>query len=81
MQVTIFGRPNCPYCDKAKNLLALLEESGHAQDSRYIDMHEHGITKADLQKTIGREVYTVPQVLIDGLHIGGFTEFEAHVNG
>lgn len=78
MIITIFGRPNCPYCDKAKALLELLKNQGRLTDGCYIDMHEHGITKADLQRTLG-DVNTVPQVVIDQKHIGGYEEFAKHV--
>ena len=47
-------------------------------DYRYVDIHEEGITKADLEKTVGKPVHTVPQIFVDETHVGGFTEFEAY---
>ena len=44
---------------------------------RYIDIHAEGITKADLEKTVGKPVETVPQIFVDQKHIGGCTDFEA----
>jgi glutaredoxin 1 len=44
-----------------------------------VDIHAEGITKADLEKTIGKPVHTVPQIFIDETPIGGYTEFEQYV--
>lgn len=77
MHIVIFGRPGCPYCVRAKELADKLEATQGAT-YRYIDIHEEGITKADMEKTIGKPVETVPQVFIDKEHIGGYTEMEAH---
>ncbi|WP_404418987.1 GrxA family glutaredoxin [Marinospirillum sp.] len=77
MHIVIFGRPGCPFCVRAKDLAEKLEASQGAS-YRYIDIHEEGITKADMEKTIGKPVETVPQVFIDKQHIGGYTEMEAY---
>ena len=45
---------------------------------KYIDIIKEGISKADLEKTVGKPVETVPQIFVDSAHIGGFTEFEAY---
>lgn len=76
MFIAIYGRDDCPYCEKAKTLAQSIEGA----DGIYINLREQGMTKQDLQKTVGRPVETVPQVFIDGIHIGGYTEFEAHIN-
>lgn len=77
MHIVIFGRPGCPFCVRAKDLADKLTAS-HGASYRYVDIHEEGITKADMEKTIGKPVETVPQVFIDKEHIGGYTEMEAH---
>lgn len=79
MFVVIFGRPGCPFCDRAKALAERLERSGGIAGQRYVDMHAEGITKADLAKTVGQPVHTVPQVFVDQTPIGGFTEFDRYV--
>lgn len=79
MFVVIFGRPACPFCDRAQALAARLENTGAIEGHRYIDIRAEGITKADLEKTIGKPVYTVPQIFVDQTHIGGFTEFDRYV--
>lgn len=79
MFVVIFGRPGCPFCVRAEELASRLEDAGRIEGYRYIDIHKEGITKADMAKTIGKPVHTVPQIFIDQTHIGGFTEFDQHV--
>ena len=72
-RVTIFGREGCGFCVRAKELCELKE-----LNYRYIDIHKEGISKADLEKTVGKPVETVPQIFVDQKHIGGCTEFEAY---
>ena len=79
MLAVIFGRPGCPFCVRAKELAEQLSEARDDFNFRYIDIHEEGITKADMEKTIGKPVETVPQIFVDQTHIGGFTEFDQHV--
>ncbi|WP_251978050.1 GrxA family glutaredoxin [Salinicola avicenniae] len=79
MLTVIFGRPGCPFCVRAKELSEKLKEARDDFDFRYIDIHEEGITKADMEKTIGKPVETVPQIFVDQTHIGGFTEFDQYV--
>lgn len=73
-RVTIFGREGCGFCSRAKQLCEI-----KTLDYRYIDIHAEGISKADLEKTIGKPVETVPQIFVGQEHIGGFTEFERFV--
>ncbi|MBB3229974.1 GrxA family glutaredoxin [Halomonas stenophila] len=78
MFVVIFGRPACPFCVRAKALAEKLEGAGAITGFRYVDIHEEGITKADMEKTIGKPVETVPQIFVDQAHVGGFTEFDQY---
>ncbi len=73
-RVTIFGRQGCGFCVRAKELCENKE-----LNFRYIDIHEEGISKADLEKTVGKPVETVPQIFVGQDHVGGFTEFEQYV--
>ncbi|MFO8046088.1 MAG: GrxA family glutaredoxin [Halomonas sp.] len=79
MFVAIFGRPGCPFCVFANELATRLQQAGAIDGFRYVDIQAEGITKADLQQTIGRPVHTVPQIVIDETAIGGYTEFEQYV--
>ncbi|WP_108649792.1 GrxA family glutaredoxin [Dongshaea marina] len=78
MFVVIFGRPGCPYCVRAKQIAEQLTEERDDFKFRYIDIHAEGISQADLEKTIGKPVSTVPQIFIDEQHIGGCSEFETY---
>ncbi|MGF1869542.1 GrxA family glutaredoxin [Photobacterium indicum] len=78
MFVVIFGRPGCPFCVRAKDLAEKLKEERDDFNFRYVDIHAEGISKSDLEKTVGKPVETVPQIFVDQEHVGGYTEFEAY---
>ncbi len=78
MFVVIFGRPGCPYCVRAKEIAETLQTKHDDFSYRYVDMLAEGITKAEIEKTAGKPVNTVPQVFIDSDHIGGCDDFEAY---
>lgn len=67
--IEIFSTPHCGYCDLAKQLLT---DKGAA----FIDR--------DTASTVHRDEFirrlprarSVPQIFIDGLHIGGFEDLE-----
>ncbi len=71
---TIFGRPDCGYCVRAKQLL---QAKGY--DMRWVDIQAEGISKADLERTVGKPVLTVPQIFHGTDHIGGFTELDSYI--
>lgn len=68
--ISIFTRVGCPYCAKAKSLLSdrklVFEE---------IVLHQD-VSPKTLRAVSGQS--TVPQVFIDGAHIGGSEELEAY---
>ena len=53
MFVVIFGRPACPFCVRAKKIAETLSESREDFKFRYVDMHAEGVTKEELEKTVG----------------------------
>ena len=61
--VSVFTRPGCPYCAKAKKLL-----SKHQFDYEEISVGKDA-TLRSLRAITGQE--TVPQIFIDGKYIGG----------
>lgn len=79
MFVVIFGRPGCPYCVRAVQLSEQLAEKREDFKFKYVDIQAEGISKADLEKTVGKPVQTVPQIFVDQAHVGGYTEFEQYV--
>lgn len=62
MKVVIYGKPNCPWCDRAKELVKDVE----GIESEYIDITVAGIDGAKLGEICGEVVRTVPQILVDG---------------
>lgn len=69
--VTIYARSDCPYCHMAKDLL---RRKGVAFDE--IDVgREPGRRSEMIDRAGGRT--TVPQIFIDGRHIGGCDDLHA----
>ena len=72
MNVTVYSKPACQFCDKAKALLTQLK----------IEYTEKVVTKdislEELFKELGKTVRTIPQIVIDENHIGGFNELREH---
>lgn len=62
MKVVIYGKPNCPWCDRAKELVKDVEGIEH----EYINIVEADINGAKLSEICGTRVQTVPQIMIDG---------------
>lgn len=71
---TVFGRPGCGFCVRA---IQLLEARGFP--FKYVDIQEEGISKADLSKTVGKTVETVPQIFHGQQYVGGCTDLEAYL--
>ena len=69
MTIQIYSKPNCVYCDKAKSLLKGLnisyEEKMFGKDFK---------TPDELFEAVGKQVRTMPQIIIDDKHIGGYNE-------
>lgn len=70
-RVEIYTKPFCPYCARAKRLL---DDKG--ADYEEIDITLNGARRGEmLVRANGRT--TVPQVFIDGRHVGGSDELAA----
>ena len=69
MAIVIYSKPNCIYCDKAKALVKGLnlnyEEKMFGKDFK---------TPDELFEAVGKQVRTMPQIIIDDKHIGGYNE-------
>lgn len=72
MNVILWSKYHCPFCDQAKNLL---RAKGIPFEERKIG---DGWTKEELLEHIPT-ARTVPQILIDGKLIGGFTELRNYL--
>ena len=72
MKVIVYSKPACQFCDKAKALLTQLK----------IEYTEKVVTKdislEELFEELGKTVRTIPQIVIDENHIGGFNELREY---
>lgn len=70
--ITVYSKPNCPYCEKAKYLLKSLG----------LQYEEKTVTKdlsvEELYEALGKQVRTIPQIVINKDHIGGYNELKEH---
>lgn len=73
MEVLIYTKSNCPFCEKAK---AWFTQHGHTYTQIVLDDEEQRL--AFYQKmSNGKEVRSVPQIFIDGKHIGTYNDLMA----
>lgn len=76
---TVYSKPNCPFCDKAK---ALLELKGMQYQERIIDVGQPKaegkvyVTVQELKEKVPT-AKSVPQIFNGDEHIGGFNELNA----
>ena len=68
MNVVVYSKSNCVWCDRAKNLLNSVDLSFNE-----IDLSDD-IKRNEFYKKIGEGVKTVPQIFIDDNRVGGFPE-------
>ena len=73
LDVTVFSRNGCPWCARGKGLL---HDAGIAFEELVLN---HDFSEATLRAVSGRS--TVPQVFINGRHIGGSEELEVWLAG
>ena len=72
MKITVWSKYNCPFCDQAK---ALLSQKGiRFQENKIGD----GYTKEELLEAVPA-ARSVPQIIINGAVIGGFTELKKYL--
>lgn len=70
-RVELFSGPYCPYCDKAK---ALLNKKNIAFEEFNVKSDEVKLSEM-LERSNGRK--TIPQIFINGQHIGGCDDLYA----
>ncbi|MBT6072448.1 MAG: glutaredoxin [Euryarchaeota archaeon] len=73
MEVVVYSRDNCVFCDKAKSLLQV-KEIAYTEEIVGID-----ISKDELFKKLGKEVRSVPQIVVDKTLIGGYNELTEYL--
>tara|TARA_B100001113_G_scaffold346151_1_gene336672 strand:+ start:1568 stop:1861 length:294 start_codon:yes stop_codon:yes gene_type:complete len=67
--ITIYGKPRCPFCDRAK---ALCEQKGLDYEYKMLDAD---YTAEELFEKVPN-AKTFPQIFIDEKSIGGYTDLE-----
>ena len=68
MEITIYSKNNCVFCNKAKHLVKSL---GLTYEEK--KMEEFDSPQAMLED-IGKQVRTMPQIKIDGELVGGYNQ-------
>lgn len=69
MKITIYSKPNCPYCTMAKNLAVM-----KGAEVRYLMLGEDFDAKNFMAEF--PTARTFPQIILNGKKIGGYTELE-----
>jgi glutaredoxin 3 len=70
-EITIYTTMFCPYCARAK---ALLDSKGAAFTEIDVGMDAHKRREMEARANGG---YTVPQIFINGTHVGGCDDLHA----
>jgi glutaredoxin 1 len=78
MHIQIYSKEQCPYCTRAVQLAEKITTAGYDTYDKY--MLNIDFTREQLLEKFPN-ARTFPQITIDGMSIGGYTEFEKHING
>ena len=70
--ILIYGKPQCPFCEKAK---ALCEQRGFNYEYKTLGTD---YTKEELLENFPG-ARTVPQIVVNGLKVGGFDGFTKYI--
>jgi glutaredoxin len=70
--ILIYGKPQCPFCEKAKNLC---EQRGYNYEYKTLDID---YTKEQLLETFPG-ARTVPQIVVNGLKVGTYEQFTQYL--
>ena len=72
MSIIVYSKPSCVYCDKAKSLLTRL---GYEYEEKIVTKD---LSLEQLFEALGKQVRTIPQIVIDEKHIGGYNELKEY---
>ena len=75
MKAIVYGKSKCSWCDKVANMLG-----NNEIEVEKIDVSESKENLKSMKGAAGKNVSTVPQVVIDGKFVGGYTEVERFIN-
>lgn len=73
MEIVVYSRDNCVFCDKAKSLLQV-KELAYTEQIVGVDL-----SIGDLFEKLGKEVRTIPQIVVDNSLIGGYNELIEYI--
>ncbi len=69
--IEIYGTGACQFCKDAQILA-----TQHGQDYKYVPLDQYPEQLEKLEAKLGFRVRQVPQIIMDGEYIGGFTELK-----
>ena len=75
MKATVYGTSKCSWCNRVSKMLGENEI-----EVEKIDVSESKENLKLMKDAVGKTATTVPQVVIDGNFIGGYTEVERFIN-
>ena len=75
MKAIVYGTTKCSWGDKVANML-----NNSEIEVEKIDVSESKENLKSMKDAAGKSVTTVPQVIIDGKFVGGYTEVERFIN-
>ena len=75
MKAIMYGTSKCSWCDRVANML-----NNSEIEVEKIDVSESKENLKSMKGAAGKNVSTVPQVIIDGKYVGGYTEVERFLN-
>ena len=75
MKAIVYGTSKCSWCDRVANML-----NNSEIEVEKIDVSESKENFQSMKVAAGKSVTTVPQVIIDGKFVGGYTEVERFIN-
>lgn len=73
-KAVVYSKDHCPWCVKAKQLLT--EKGVQFEELTYGT--PRAASKEMISEAVGREVNTLPQIILDGVYIGGYTDLARH---
>tara|TARA_Y100000034_G_C6656989_1_gene287847 strand:- start:218 stop:472 length:255 start_codon:yes stop_codon:yes gene_type:complete len=74
MDAVVYGTKDCGWCESVVRAL-----KKHTTSITKVDVREAN-NLAEMKKFAGKDAKSVPQVVIDGTYIGGYTETERYLN-
>ena len=87
MNAVIYTKDNCPFCTRAKALMQLkgigYQEkiiAVNGKDGRVLKENQSWTTREELLEA-APAAKTVPQIWLDGEHVGGYTDLAAKFPG